>query len=228
MRATFHLLIALFLLAPALGDAPLGASQPEPMRSGAARTSASVEPKEGWEKPRCSKLADALKESLFGAFAGLLVMAIPALLLAFTRFRKYGIALAVLGVVGGACIMGWLYWGLAPDPVCGSYNTPTEIDAHVDSDSLYRLWTRFAVEQNPDRQDTLATAILCERHRLARLEPWGLDAITLAQSRVAPRDSFEHLNAHVHSLIGNPEPGPLCHFPGDGDSGRALRAEPGS
>ena len=124
--------------------------------------------------------------------------------------------------------MAHVFWGIAPEPTCGSYNSPADIDAHVDSDSLYRLWTRFAVERDAKRQHDLARAILCERHRLSALEPWGEDAVTLAQSRVAPREVFERLNERVHALIGNPEPGPMCRASSSQDSARVPDAVTGS
>src|SRR5215207_10117744 len=115
MRPTLLLLAALILLAPAAGGVALyGSFMPPGL--GAAQCSTGIEPKRGWEKPRCSKLADALEESLTGAFFGLLLVAIPALILAFTRFRMFGLALAMFGAMAGASIMGWLYWGIASEP----------------------------------------------------------------------------------------------------------------
>jgi len=227
MTVAMRLLTAILLLgASAPANAHAAITQQAPAVT--TRSSSMVAPKAGWEKPSCSKARAALDESTFGALAGLALVGLPALALALAGYRKAGVALAMVGALGGASAMAYVYWAVAPEPVCGSYNSPADIDAHVDSDSLYRLWTRFAVERDATRQHVLATAILCERHRLSALEPWGADAITLAQSRVAPREVFERLNERVHALIGNPEPGPMCNTSSSLHSERLPHAATGS
>ena len=164
-------------------------------------------PHAGWQV-MCPSGDDTLTGALVGGLAGFVLALVPAVGLAFTRFRQVGVVIALVGIGAGAAVFGGINWMLK-DASCPTRYAAAEVDAHIDTDSLYRLWQRFAAARDPREQRVIARAIHCERLRIVTIEPHGRAAVEFAESRVAPPSTFRTLNERALRTYGSESPGVL-------------------
>lgn len=185
------------------------------------QSSATAPSQPGWEGG-CSVVADTLIGSLAGGAAGLVLAAIPALLLAFTRFRQVGFALAIGAVVAGALVVGGISFALKAGS-CPEHPSASVVDAEINTDSLYRSWQRFAAATDPSEQRAIARAIHCEKIRIALIGPHGEAALRLVESRVATPAAFEELEERALRAYGSPMPGVIEMRPDDLDPAKCNK-----
>ncbi|HKH92769.1 MAG TPA: hypothetical protein VKA54_13265 [Gemmatimonadaceae bacterium] len=167
----------------------------------------------------CPSVDDTLMGVLVGGLAGFVLTLVPAVVLAFTRFRHIGVVLALVGIGAGAALFGGINW-LLRDASCPTRYAAAEVDAHIDTDSLYRLWQRFAAASDPHEQRVIARAIHCERLRIWLIEPYGRAVVDLAESRVATPSMFRTLNERALRAYPSPSPGVVEIRPDDLDPKR--------
>jgi hypothetical protein len=197
--------------------------------------SQSVSPKPGWDAP-CLVVSDTVVGLIAGSVFGFVLAIVPAMLVAAFNYRRAAVVIAATGAVGGLAYAG--LWGLIGSASCPKRVAATEVDAHVNTDSLYRLFLRFADAQEPQEERVLARAIHCEKFRIAVIDTWGEPALRLVGSRIGTPGEYDRLSERALRRYGSSDPGVLTAYPEDGDpvkcnrptgmvSGRALDEETG-
>jgi len=176
--------------------------------------------------PTCPAISKSAAAFADGAKFGLVLGGIPAILVwLFHRRRTSVAALLFLLVVFGA-ISVWWNWSFTD---CPPHVEIREIDGHVDTDSLYRSWLRFAQETDTAKRRTIARAIHCEATRISGIERVGGAAVRLTELRVAPPDRFAKLAESAHEAYVAPEliSSYACDIPAGAVVGRLRDAETG-
>ena len=181
--------------------------------------STGVAPQPEWGAARCPDVGATLMGVLVGGMTGLALTLVPALVLSFTRFRQLAVVIALVGIGAGATLIGGFSW-LLMDGNCPERQAAAEAEVRIDTDSLYRLWQRFAGASRPLEQRVLARAIHCERIRLVSMGPRGRAAIEQAESRVATPSEFSALNERALRTYGSPSPGVVEFSGNDRDPAR--------
>jgi hypothetical protein len=182
-------------------------------------------PFSGWDG-FCPELSVVTEAFVWGAVIGMLLAAIPAgiLVLVGERWVARGLLL-VAGVGVGAFFVSVR----AAFANCTLPVSSAEIDAKVDTDSLYRSWMRFSTEADASRRRELARIIHCETTRLMEIPNTGEPAVRLTQSRIAPRERFEKLEEAANAAYTPPSliSSYACDTPAGVVRGRVLDAESG-
>ncbi len=160
------------------------------------------QPPYGGLNSMCPAVSESASAFADGAIWGIFLGGIPALLVwLFTRRRTSVPALLFLPVLFGVISL-WLHSGFAD---CPPHVDIREIDARVNTDSLYRSWLRFAEETDTAKRRTIARVIHCESTRISEIERVGRAAVRLTELRVAPPDRFAKLAESAHEAYVPPE-----------------------